>query len=330
MSFIKLFAASLAILAALIASPAAQAHATWSIGDTAGSPVWLGGTATGWVPTSANIPSFGYIGIHGGTTSNKRVIETGYNLNQSQINAAAAAAGVSAADYFGGTFAGIIPTLGNTYLGQLNTFNAKPENAANQLTTTKSISVAENSWAGGVYDSGTGAFNTGLLYGNIHASTSGTGNPEQNLMNMTTANNVGLKYLNISVGDDNLFSGTNLLAFSIYQGFATGPGLSGLNYLGSVLANAIGQNIGASILLTGNSLNGAGAAGEYTIVVGDQGGANGGFDGHIKLGVEANAAALYTTQFSAVSAVPVPAAVWLFGSALAGFIGFGRRKQLAA
>jgi len=30
------------------------------------------------------------------------------------------------------------------------------------------------------------------------------------------------------------------------------------------------------------------------------------------------------------SAVPIPAAVWLFGSALAGFIGFNRRKQVTA
>jgi hypothetical protein len=325
MNLIKLFTASLAILGALIASPAAQAHATYSIGDTAGGAVWLNGVA--WAPpASANIPSLGYIGIHGGTASNKRVVETGYNNNITEINAAAAAAGVSATDYFGGVFAGITPVLGNTYLGQLNTFNGKPANASNQLSTTKSISVTENSWAGGVYDSSTDTFNTGLLYGNIHAST-GTGNPEQNLMNMTTAGNEGLKYLNITVGDDNMFSGNNLLAFSVYQGFATGPGLSGMNFLGSVLASTIGQNIGLSILLTGNYINDPAAAGEYTIVVGDQGGANGSFDGHIKLGVEANATALYANQ---IAAVPVPGAVWLFGSAMAGFIGFGRRKQLAA
>lgn len=321
MNLIKLFTASLAILGALIASPAAQAHATYSIGDTAGGAVWLNGVA--WAPpASANIPSLGYIGIHGGTASNKRVVETGLNNTVAEINTAAAAA----TDLLGGVFAGITPVQGNTYLGQLNNFNNKPANASNQLSTTKSISVAENSWAGGVYDSSTDTFNTGLLYGNIHAST-GTGNPEQNLMNMTTTGNVGLKYLNITVGDDNMFSGNNLLAFSVYQGFTTGPGLSGMNFLGSVLASTIGQNIGLSILLTGNYINDPAAAGEYTIVVGDQGGANGSFDGHIKLGVEANATALYANQ---IAAVPVPGAVWLFGSAMAGFIGFGRRKQLAA
>lgn len=325
MNLIKLFAAFLAILGALIASPAVQAHATYSIGDTAGSAVWLNGVA--WAPpASANIPTLGYIGIHGGTANNKRVVETGLNKTVAEINTAAAATGVTATDLLGDVFGGITPVQGNTYLGQLNTFNNKPANASNQLSTTKSISVAENSWAGGVYNSSTDTFNTGLLYGNIHAST-GTGNPEKNLMNMTTTGNVGLKYLNITVGDDNMFSGNNLLAFSIYQGFATGPGLSGMHFLGSVMANAIGQNIGLSIALTGNYINDPAAAGEYTIVVGDQGGANGSFDGHIKLGVEANGTALYANQ---ISAVPVPGAVWLFGSALAGFIGFARRKQLAA
>ncbi len=31
-------------------------------------------------------------------------------------------------------------------------------------------------------------------------------------------------------------------------------------------------------------------------------------------------------DFSIITAVPVPAAIWLFGSALVGFIGFGRRR----
>ena len=319
MNFIKLFSAFLAILGALAASPVVQAHATYSIGDTAGTAVWLNGVA--WAPpANANIPTLGYIGIHGLTASNKRVVETGLNNTVAEINTAAANAGVTATDLLGGVFAGITPVQGNTYLGQLNNYNAKPANALNQLSTTKSISVAENSWAGGVYDSNTDTFNTGLLYGHIHAST-GTGNPEQNLIAL------GANYLNITVGDDNMFSGNNLLAFSIYQGFATGHGLSGMNLLGTVFANAIGQSIGLSVALTGNYMSDPATAGEYTIVVGDQGGINGSFDGHIKLGVEASATALYATQ---VAAVPVPGAIWLFGSALAGFIGFGRRNQLTA
>jgi hypothetical protein len=35
-------------------------------------------------------------------------------------------------------------------------------------------------------------------------------------------------------------------------------------------------------------------------------------------------------NWTTISTVPVPAAVWLFGSALAGFVGFNRRKQQTA
>jgi hypothetical protein len=37
-----------------------------------------------------------------------------------------------------------------------------------------------------------------------------------------------------------------------------------------------------------------------------------------------------TGAFEAVAAVPVPAAAWLFGSALLGLVGVGRRRKLAA
>lgn len=38
----------------------------------------------------------------------------------------------------------------------------------------------------------------------------------------------------------------------------------------------------------------------------------------------------YTQWTPTVSAVPVPAAIWLFGTALIGFIGFGKRKEKLA
>lgn len=77
-------------------------------------------------------------------------------------------------------------------------------------------------------------------------------------------------------------------------------------------------------------------AGEYTLAVGgasapiyDADGItllNDGTYGIVAyLGVQSLAAAA-----AAVQPVPVPGAVWLFGSAMAGLIGFGRRKQLAA
>ena len=36
---------------------------------------------------------------------------------------------------------------------------------------------------------------------------------------------------------------------------------------------------------------------------------------------------VWNTQILSVSAVPVPAAVWLFGSGLIGLIGFAKRKK---
>ena len=134
-------------------------------------------------------------------------------------------------------------------------------------------------------------------------------------------------YVNITVGDDSLFAGAGQLAFNLYQGWATGPGLSGLHLIGSALANAVGQDIGITVALTGLSLNGAGT-GEYTLVVGDQSTAalNPTFDGHYKIALEAST----TARYSVVQAVPVPGAVWLFGSAMAGLIGFGRRKAAVA
>ena len=39
--------------------------------------------------------------------------------------------------------------------------------------------------------------------------------------------------------------------------------------------------------------------------------------------------ALDNLRFENASAVPVPAAVWLFGTALIGFIGYGKRRKVA-
>lgn len=48
---------------------------------------------------------------------------------------------------------------------------------------------------------------------------------------------------------------------------------------------------------------------------------NAGESGTFTVSTASNAAAM-----SALTPVPVPAAVWLFGSAIAGLIGFSRRK----
>ncbi len=299
----KLFAASVTILGALAASPAAFAHATYNVG-TGGAPVWANGTPSEWMSPTATVPSSGYYGIH--SISNKRVIQTG--VYGTAYNATTNTSGVTTAQ-LGGAFGGATPTVGDSLLGQLYKYNEitnSPGSSTGDLPLA-SISTGANSWAGGVTDT-----NPGLSWGNIHAS-SGAGNPEANLMA------AGVNFLNITVGDDNMFAGVGQLAFSLYQGWATGTGLSGLNLLGTVLASSPGQDIGLSILLSGQTLNGAGTQGEYTIVVGDQSGVG----GEYRMALEASTTARYNTV---VSAVPVPGAVWLFGSALAGFAGLRRRK----
>jgi len=132
--------------------------------------------------------------------------------------------------------------VGDSLLGQTYKYN---NNAANLTDLAPgAISTGANSWAAGVSDT-----NTGLSFGNIHTS-SGAGNPKANLL----AN--GVNYLNITVGDDPLFAGDGQLAFSLYQGWAQGPGLLGMNLLGTVLASSVGQDIGLSLALTGNQPNG--------------------------------------------------------------------------
>lgn len=306
MNVMKLSAASIAILGALAASPAVHAHASLNAGGTGANPAWAGGSIADWMPNTVTLPSIGYLGIH--SNNSGRVIQTG--VYDSAANVPNNAPGLG-----GGSFAGVVAKHGDSLLGQVYKYNNNVANPTD-LPTNVDISVAANSWAGGISDA-----NTGLSWGNIHAS-SGTGNPEANLIAL------GANYLNVTVGDDisnaaDALLGSQKLAFSIYQGWATGPGLQGLNLLGTVLAASAGDDIGLSIALSGQTLNGAGTQGEYTVVVGDQSGVG----GRYKLALAASSTALYA---NVVTAVPVPGAVWLFGSAMAGLIGFGRRKQIAA
>lgn len=308
MKAIKLFAASVAVLGAMIAAPAAHAHATYNNGGTGAAPSWTNGAPAEWLASTSTLPSIGYLGIH--SLTNARVIQTGV------YDSAANAANNSAA--LGGAFAGITSKQSDSLLGQTYNYNIKPANAATQLSSAASVSVGANSWANGVAN-GIDAANTGLSFGNIHASSGSSGNLELNAMNLPSN---AFHYVNVTVGDDATDSTVGQLAFSVYQGWSTGPGLSGLHLLATVLADTAGQNIGLTIALTGNEIT-AGSAGEYTIVVGDQSSVGGKY----KIGLQAANSALYS---NVVAAVPVPGAVWLFGSALAGFIGLGRRKAIAA
>jgi hypothetical protein len=301
MKHINLLTASLTILGTLIASPAVQAHASLNAGGTGANPVWTNGAITPWLPNDATVSSIGYLGIH--SISNKRVIQTG--VYGTAYNATTNPGGVTTAN-LGGTFGGATPVVGDSLLGQTYKYNNNAANPTDLALT--SISTGANSWAAGVSDT-----NTGLSFGNMHVS-SGTGNPEGNLM--PTVN-----YLNITVGDDPLFAGIGQLAFSLYQGWAQGPGLLGMNLLGTVTASSIGQDIGLSLALSGLTRNAPGTEGEYTIVVGDQSAVG----GQYRMALEASLTNRYSNIVTA-SAVPVPGAIWLFGSALVGLVGYGRRK----
>jgi hypothetical protein len=351
MNILKFFTASLTVLCALAASPTVFAHASFTIGATAGAPVWIGGVPTVGVEfpntgPNINIPSIAFAGVHGATASNNRIIETGI-LSTSPTDA-----------QLGGSFNGIATTYKNTLLGQLANYNVSHP----PLTTTESVSVQQGSMLGGVssiYNAATNTFNQGDLYINPYAgsSTAGpaTANGEYNIIQSTHA-----QYLNVSIAADNYAvtgnyqPGINDLSYAVYQGVATGPGLQGLTLLGSGTASAPGAEIDFSIALTGSYLNGPSSGGQFTLVVGDASQsadsnlanyiAASNYDPYIKIGfwetgagsantlagLQTNMNMIYHEQGINPSAVPLPGAVWLFGSAIAGLIGFGRRKLAAA
>lgn len=121
-------------------------------------------------------------------------------------------------------------------------------------------------------------------------------------------------------------------AFGLWSGWATGGsrhapytnngaiGLMAANLLDSGLslvnlsawAKAPGQGNGEAATLTLFL-----TAGDYTLILG-------GYDG-----TSPGTNLAYTATISAAAPVPLPGAVWLFGSAMAGLIGFsGRKKHL--
>lgn len=367
MKIIKVLAAFAAFFGALAASPAAHAHASYTIGGTAGAPVWLNGAPEAGIqvpnnPSSTiNIPSIAFAGLHGATAGNTRIMETGvYSTATTDAQ-------------MGGSFNGIATSYKNTLLGQLANFNATAatplayNGGQNQTSTggyNEAVAVTQGSWGNGIssiYNAAANTFNLGNLYLNPYAGSgvsAATPNGELNIINST-----GAEYLNVSIATDNyavsgvhndpgVNAGSNQLAFAVYQGVATGPGLQGLTLLGSGMASAPGAEIDFSIHLTGNYFNNDPmTSGEFTLVVGDASQstdsslsnyiAASNFDPYVKIGLwetgagsantlaglQTNTGMIFQELGANPSAVPVPAAAWLFGSALAGFIGFGRRKQ---
>lgn len=272
---------------------------------SAANPVWVNGTPD-WMPSTVTVPSIGYLGMHGNNST--RVIETGaysstantnsplrqvYNYNNVIQNAGTGGWGTNAATQF---------------LDQAHT-TLNP-NYQNYLPSDVQLAVGGNSWAGGISDA-----NTGIDFAHIHASAGTTGNLESNLIA------TGANYLNITLEDDTSDAGSQQLALSLFGGWNQGPGLTGLTALTTQLATAPGGTIGLSLQLFGLDFNGAGTAGEYTIAIGDQSGVGGKY----KLTLNTSTNPLYASNV--VQAVPVPAAIWLFGSALAGMGVIGRRRS---
>lgn len=106
-------------------------------------------------------------------------------------------------------------------------------------------------------------------------------------------------------GNNGLFDADNNVTMGNNSGV-----IGTINYIGH--KNAGGVGVSESQLFSNLG------PGNYSIAVG------GAVTGGSNLGIYGVTAGL------AVQPVPVPGAVWLFGSAIAGLIGFGRRKQPAA
>jgi len=300
-------------LGMLAATPAAYAHATYNVGGygditstngtpsgspggttgggvsgssfasgSSADPVWLNGAGSP-IPGSTTVPYLGYLGLHNAATT--RVITTGtYASGQA-----------------------------NSLLGQAYTYNHLAANATNQIPTDLALAVAPNSFSS--FSSSTsfagGVNSTGVDVGAIHVST-GTGNVEQNVINLAGGNPL---YLNVILNGDNGL-GDQQLAFSLYHGWAQAGAndLSGLTLITTQTFASAGAGAYYAYQLNG-AADPAGQYGQYTVVVGALSGVGG----------------KYSLSLStSTTAVPIPAAVWLFGSSLLGVFGVGRRKQAAA
>ena len=321
-------------------------------------------------PNPGPIPTSGFTGIHGATASNNRIIETGvYNTAETNAQMGGSWHGVATAykNTLLGQLAGFNATATTPlpYNGGVMASQAGSQgyNEAVAVAQGSGLSAFYNS-ATNTYNNGDFVINPYAGSGSTAKNPDG----EQNIIYNTGAQylNVSIAADNYAVTGTTtagVNSGTNELTYSIYQGLATGPGLQGLVLLGTGTATAPGQELDFSIALQGKYLNGLTSGGEFTLVVGDVSQstdptaanyiAAGNYDQYIKIaewetgtapdgvksantlaGLMTNTNMIYSEQgtlpTAATAPVPVPGAVWLFGSALAGFLGFGRRKSAIA
>jgi len=166
--------------------------------------------------------------------------------------------------------------------------------SGNLLPTDLSMAVAANSWGTGT------TYETGMDILSPHISTGTGSNLEQNVINLAPAGSQ--VYLNIDVYGENA---GQQMGVSLFGGWDDGNGMSDLTLISSTLA-AVNGHATLSYLLQGTYF------GEYTVLIGDA----------------SNVGGQYKANFS-ITTVPVPAAVWLLGSALMGLGVIGRRKAMA-
>jgi hypothetical protein len=275
---------------------------------TTGNLVWLNGTGAVSPEYAGNLPQMWYSGLH--TTA------AGTTLRE--FGSVSGGAG-------GTTFA----NPANSLQSRIATYNTRDainnttgaagadgiaDNINHPLPADAQIAVKGNSWLTG----------DGLDYGVFHVSCSaGTGTPAENC--------AASGPLNLSITLKNLNANSNtLLGYALYGGWDTssssnrnaafdGTAPGGLDHpqgsslgLGTLLSTGVMSS--ASDVLSYHRLFDTAEAqrynGEYTMIIGAL---NNTADGQYYLSVQ--------TQ-----AVPIPAAVWLFGSALGAMGVIGRRK----
>lgn len=228
-----------------------------------------------------------------------------YNVTGWDATGTGGADGGAPANWIGGSAPG--------YAGKLNAMWFA-ELAGNTATETVSSSAARTAGADANYALAVGprawSANASGTLGKGHGSDFG-------LIQLT-----GLSNLTITVAADTALGSAMTPGFSLFQGWDTGStavrvadyqnnqdnplGTQGLSFIDSAATTIAG----GSASFTFNNLS----AGNYTLFVGGNATAGTGFEGK------------YTVSLAA-SPVPVPGAVWLFGSALIGFVKIGRGKR---
>jgi hypothetical protein len=279
-------------------------------GSTNGNEVWTNESpATEWVgPTGPNhagssagsvLPSAAYVGMH--TPTQNRLLETG-------IYGSSATTCTTNGDCVG------VNTNGNSLLRQVYNQNHAPAfytggpSNTTPLPTDLSLAVAPHSWNDGEYNSGMDVLNphvSGYQYGFPNDFTLHP-NLEQNLLDQAPGTPL---YLNMSIFDDPSDGlGPQQMGVALYGGWDDGNGLSDLTFLGKALA-PVGGNAELTYALNSTYF------GEYTVLIGDNSAVGGQYKAHFTI-----------SSTPLTTPVPLPAAVWLFGSGAIGLAALARHR----